>query len=224
MTKMTEEEWELYQRIAAGDIAASEADLREWVVKSAAHIMALTAERDEAQTHLAEANATKADMLRTIERSRRAAGDGYLVLNLADSLGCGTSEVYKAVSDLRARVRALEEVLREVGRSRRTLKPEAADHEVDRRIVEAKSEPTTAEAFATVRTIVTGVPRGEEVSSTEGDRLLSLLERRMGALERTLGEVLEFMPEHPDFTDPNDADVYAAVVRARELLSQLTTE
>jgi hypothetical protein len=51
------------------------------------------------------------------------------------------------------------------------------------------SAPTTAEAFATVRTLVTGVPRGTEVSSVEGERLLSLLERRMGALARELGLV-----------------------------------
>jgi hypothetical protein len=51
------------------------------------------------------------------------------------------------------------------------------------------SAPTTAEAFATVRTLVTGVPRGTEVSSVEGERLLSLLERRTGAMAKELDAV-----------------------------------
>jgi hypothetical protein len=57
------------------------------------------------------------------------------------------------------------------------------------------SEPTTAEAFATVRTLVTGVPRGQEVSSVEGERILSLLERRMGAMAWAMREVLMY-PDH----------------------------
>jgi polyhydroxyalkanoate synthesis regulator phasin len=61
--------------------------------------------------------------------------------------------------------------------------------ETVRRARPASPAPTTAEAFATVRTLVTGVPRGAEVSSVEGERLLFLLERRMGAMARAIDEV-----------------------------------
>lgn len=48
--KMTDEDAALYQQIAAGDVAVNEDLLREWTVKAAAHIAALTSDLAESRT------------------------------------------------------------------------------------------------------------------------------------------------------------------------------
>jgi hypothetical protein len=70
----------------------------------------------------------------------------------------------------------------------------------------AAPEPTTAEAFATVRAVLSPLTsQGPHVRHPEGVAALSLLERHMGALWRTFVEEMAHWPTCPSGNDFSDA-------------------
>jgi hypothetical protein len=91
-----------------------------------AFIAALEAERDEVRAHLAEANATKGDMLRGVSK------DTATVLNLAGSLGCGPDDVWQAMTELRRRAEEGEALNTTQERELDALRERVSALEVDR--------------------------------------------------------------------------------------------
>jgi hypothetical protein len=147
-------------------------------------VKALEADRDRA---LAEVLDLKS-LVRTWQEQANKAMDR------ADSVESRLSAIRQRAGQVIAQNRDAENEVRyivgEYGAGAETPAPYCDEHGASNgECATSHPEPTTAEAFATVRTLVTGVPRGAEVSSVEGERLLSLLERRMGAMARELGLV-----------------------------------